>query len=73
MMKELVRLLAAVVTLSVGTPALAQRCHPQAKTARHLTIVRKVAAPAWSAVSTTDRAPGNFQDTTPQPFGEGHY
>lgn len=73
MMKKLVGLLAVAVTLSVGTPALAQRLQPQAKPARHVTIERKLAAPAWSAAKTAHRAPGNFEDTAPRPFAEDHY
>jgi hypothetical protein len=58
MMKKLVGLLAAAVILSAGAPALAKEASAK----------REVAAPAWTC--TAERAPGNYQDTTPQPFGE---
>lgn len=71
MMKKLAGLLAVAVTLFGAAPTLAQR--PQTKPAQHVTIVREVAAPAWSAAGKTDRAPGNFEDTAPHPFAEGEY
>lgn len=71
MMKKLAGLLAVALTLFAAAPALAQR--PQTKPAQHVTIVREVAAPAWSAAGTTDRAPGNFEDTAPHPLAEGKY
>ena len=69
MMKELAGVLAVAVALSVGAPALAKET--SAKPAPHVIIGREVAAPALSAASMTDRAPSNFEDTTPRPFGEG--
>ncbi|QQN62290.1 hypothetical protein JIR23_22190 [Bradyrhizobium diazoefficiens] len=71
MMKKLAGLLAVAVTLFAAAPALAQR--PQIRPAQHVTIVREVAAPAWSAAGTTNRAPANFEDTAPRPFADGEY
>lgn len=64
-MKTLAGLFATAValTLSVGAPALAKDARPTP----YVTIAH-AAAVGW--VCATERDPGSFQNTTPQPFAE---